>query len=93
MKYSPHNTLLRQRIQQFETLGDNEKDTMKKMTDLLDRYDEKFTTHKYFLNEHEYENYEVDLLQAYLSGDKERVTAIAEATDIRRVPLAPGYNH
>jgi len=34
----------------------------------------------------------VDLLSAYLNGDKDKVTKIVEMTDIRRVPLTPGYN-
>ena len=63
---------------------------MKRLSESFDKYDEKFATHKYFLNEHEYESLEVDLLQAYLAGLKESVVTIAELTDLRRVPLAPG---
>lgn len=40
-----------------------------------------------------YYKLEEDLLRAYLEGDKQTITEIAEFTDIRRVPLAPGYNH
>jgi hypothetical protein len=51
LKYSPYHNLLRQRIQQFENLGEAEKAAMKRLTESFDKYDEKFASHKYFANE------------------------------------------
>ena len=65
---------------------------MKRLTDTFDSHESKFTLHKYFQNEHAYDTIESDLLAAYLSGDAARVTEIAEATELRRVPVTNGYN-
>jgi hypothetical protein len=46
--------------------------------------------HRYFANEHTYGNLEPELLTAYLQGNLEKTSEIAESVDLRRIPLHQG---
>lgn len=76
----------------FEKLGEAEKAAAKRLTDTFEKHDEKLKQHQYFVSEEEYHKIEEDLKAAYLKGDTEKVTSIVEATELRRVPVLPGFN-
>jgi len=44
-KFSLAYFVIRQRMEEFEELGNREKDTMKKLTAVFDKYDEKLGAH------------------------------------------------
>ena len=91
-KYSVFFPIFKQRVIAFEGRGDAEKALMKHLGDTLDKYDLHFVEHRYFANEHTYGNIEIELLNSYLQGEKERTGGIAELVDLRRIPLHNGYN-
>jgi hypothetical protein len=46
--------------------------------------------HRYFANEQTYSTLEQELHTAYLQGNLEKTSEIAESVDLRRIPLQQG---
>ena len=87
LKYSEYYPQFEQLLSRFEAVGAPEAAVAKDLRTLLAKYDQGFLQHKYFANEHSYHTMEAELLAAYLQGNLEKTSEIADSVDLRRIPL------
>lgn len=93
LKYSTLHSLLRERISQFESLGENEKAGMQRLAEKLEELEKKTNENKYFKTSYDYQNLEKDIVDAFREGDVTKIQAIADSVDLRRIPMTDGENH
>jgi len=93
LKYSTLHTLLRERIAQFEDVGDAEKASMQRLTERLEELEKKTNEISYLKSSDDYQLLEKDLVDAFREGDVNKIAAIANAIDLRRIPMTEGENH
>jgi hypothetical protein len=91
LKHSQLHTLLRERIAQFEDVGD--KSAMQRLTEKLEEFEKKLSEIKYLKTSEEYLLLEKDIIDAFREGSVEKFSAIANSVDLRRIPMTEGENH
>lgn len=92
LKYSQLHTLLRERVAQFEDVGEQEKAGMQRLTEKLEELEKRLSDKQYFTSSDSYQLLEKDLIEAFREGNVARIATIANDVDLRRVPMTEGEN-
>jgi hypothetical protein len=86
-KFSQYSPFFNQKLTNFEAQGAPELAVAKELRAYFEKINLKFAEHRYFANETSYSQVEAELLSAYLQGNLEKTSDIAESVDLRRIPL------
>lgn len=92
LKHSSLHSLLRERIAQFEDIGEVEKGAVQRLNERLEELEKKVAENKYYRQSDDYVLLEKDLIDAFREGDVNKIEEIAKTVDLRRIPMTDGEN-
>jgi hypothetical protein len=77
----------------FSEIGEPEKTAISHLHEQFGKLDTKLAEIKAFSSAEEYLRADLELVEAFRSGDLDKIKELLTSLDLKRLPFSEGYNH